>query len=214
MPTQEWPQLTALLAGDPNLSSFSPAFISALAEQLDEVLREERPERLAGLEQQLLAWNKWLLRHAPPAVRAGLRSDQENDVAWAAMLGKAGLAAELATQARSHRVDDTFLGLLEDRRFKPYLAALRHKPQTGVELAEACQETEETVSRKLKYLREQGFISSRSNGRHMVHRLTAAVKAALEQAEPLKKPALPSNIAELFPVSDGFKVRKKFGKAA
>jgi DNA-binding transcriptional ArsR family regulator len=214
MPTQEWPLLASLLAGNPDLSSFSPAFISALAEQLDEALRDERPDRLAGLAQQLLEWHKWLLRHAPPAVRAALRTEQDSDVTWAAMLGKAGLAAELVAQARSHRVDDAFLGLLEDRRFQPYLAALRHKPQTGVELAETCQETPETVSRKLKYLREHGFISSVSNGRHMVHRLGAAVKAALDQTEPPKKPAEPSNIAELFPVSDGFKARKHFDKAA
>jgi DNA-binding transcriptional ArsR family regulator len=69
--------------------------------------------------------------------------------------------------------------------YKPYIDALASKDLNGKELAETCGEAEETVSRKLKQLRELGITEFRREGTRFYNFLTPAARSVLSESKPL-----------------------------
>jgi DNA-binding transcriptional ArsR family regulator len=73
--------------------------------------------------------------------------------------------------------------------YAPYVKALARDDHTGTQLAQICGVTTETVSRKLKFLRDLGITDFRREGTSFVNFLTPAAQAVAGEFIEQQKPA-------------------------
>jgi DNA-binding transcriptional ArsR family regulator len=117
---------------------------------------------------------------APPRAQDAARRLGDADASAAYLLGQTAFAHLIAARTFDLRVDDQFLRVLQDKRYKPYLHALLAGPKDGTTLARAAGEAKETVSRKLAVLRGRGAIFSRRDGTTVVNSLSPPAAAFLQ----------------------------------
>ncbi|HKS15012.1 MAG TPA: helix-turn-helix domain-containing protein [Pseudomonas sp.] len=96
-------------------------------------------------------------------------------------IGQLNLAQLLAAQSLDRRVSSEFTEALTDRAHESYLKALLEAPKTNKELSITVGQAEETVSRKLKRLRELGIVYSKKVGTAVINSITAPGKQSLEE---------------------------------
>ncbi len=165
--------------------------MSAMVERLDEALLSPSRAQLDALAEQFTGLFEQLVKITPPDIAlAALQSNQpESPERIGYTLGQVGFAQLLAAQAAARRVDDSFAPLLNDSRYKPYVDLLAENELTGKELAARTAEVEETVSRKLRFLREQGITEFRREGTRLFNFLTPAAQSIISE----RKAALREN---------------------
>lgn len=165
-------------------SDLPTGFVTAIAERLDETLNAAQREPLETLQEQLHGLFLRLMALAPETASAAVRLTANSGKAEQAayMLGQISFAQLIAAQAVERRVSDEFAQFLQDGRYQPYVAALSKKACTGKELADLCNEAVETVSRKLKILRELGIAEHRREGTSFNNYLTPAARALVENS--------------------------------
>jgi len=94
-------------------------------------------------------------------------------------MGQLDLAQLLAAQSLDRRVSSEFTEALTERANLSYLKALWESPRTNKELSITVGQAEETVSRKLKRLRELGIVYSKKVGTAVMNSITASAKQSL-----------------------------------
>lgn len=185
MSIHHWQLLEEVQASLKQPSDLPGGILYAIAERLDEAISAPSRAPLEALEPQLAGLFAHLLKIAPEAainaVRLAASSGEAEQAAYT--LGQISFAQLLAAQARERRVGDDFEQLLRDSRYKTYVDALAIKDYTGVELAEICGERVETVSRKLKQLRELGITEFRREGTSYYNFLTPAARSLMPENE-------------------------------
>jgi DNA-binding transcriptional ArsR family regulator len=153
-------------------------FFMALAERLEEAVSAPTYEPLDELKSQLSDFVRVLLQRSPGAVRDAIVSRIEGDEASAYRLGHVAFAQLFAAQAANRRADDGFVSDLQKDAYASYVQALFAEDRTGQALAEITGERAETVSRKLKVLRDMGAVDYRRDGTSFYNFLTPAARAA------------------------------------
>lgn len=183
MSNENWQLLQDIQRTLTQTSDLPNGLLSAIAERLDEAIGGESRAPLDALAAQLGALFEQLLRLAPDAAVLAVRQAPASGAAEAAAytLGQVSFAQLLAAQAAERRVNDDFHLLLQDSRYKTYVEALAKKDMTGKELAALGEERVETVSRKLKLLREQGVADFRREGTCFYNFLTPAARSLVPE---------------------------------
>lgn len=95
------------------------------------------------------------------------------------VMGQLSLAQSLISSMCYKRADDTFVPTLLQRKYRDIVKHLLAKDMTGVDLARLTKSTPETISRKMRVLREMGAADFRKDGTHTVNFLTHVAKAVL-----------------------------------
>jgi DNA-binding transcriptional ArsR family regulator len=157
-------------------SDLPPEVFQVIAEHLEDAISATANPTLKSLSVQLGELFRELLRKVPDeAAKAVVGSFEAETVGRAAFtLGQLNFAHLLASQAAEHSVGDEFLNAIRDLRYVRYVEALFKRDLTGKELAEIAKDRTETVSRKLKFLRDLGVTDFRREGTSFINFLTPA----------------------------------------
>ncbi|MBZ7925045.1 helix-turn-helix domain-containing protein [Ensifer adhaerens] len=177
MSVEQWSLLRQVAEIAKHASEIPSGFYSALATRLEEMLAEGSRERLLALNEQLSSLFKGYLKEADPRIVEAIRGTggMDSDAAIAYALGQLSFAQMIAGQAGNRRVDERFAEVVKENA--DLVNALADGDKTGVELAAATGLRVETVSRKLKLLREIGALDFHREGTSLINFLTPAAKA-------------------------------------
>jgi hypothetical protein len=181
MSNDHWVLLESLQQSLNKCSDLPPEIMLELADRLEEAISASANKPLQALSEQLIALFNKLLHLAPvPAADAAYGSAlPDSDESAAYLLGQVSFAQLLASQTMLNRASDEFMAVMQDHRYEQYIKALAVKDCSGVDLAGLTGERTETVSRKLKDLRELGIADFYREGNKALNFLTPAAQAAL-----------------------------------
>ena len=184
MSNDHWVLLDSLQESINSCDDLPPEILLELADRLEEAISASSNKPLQTLSEQLIALFNKLLHLAPvQAANAAYGSAPDDSTESAAyLLGQVSFAQLLASQTLLNRVDDKFMLVMQDHRYAPLIKALAAKECSGVELAELTGHEPETVSRKLKELRELGITDFYREGNKVLNFLTPAAQAALPES--------------------------------
>lgn len=195
--------IARLLEREKNLPELSQGALMTIAQRLEYSMLEANQsasKEFAGYLHELFAF---LMSKAAPDVRRAVRATSNSDASLrqAFSLGQVSLAQALAAQFAEKREVDDFQQKLNDVRYISYVQALAKSDLSGVDLAKQVNACDETVSRKLKDLRELGITDFRREGRLVVNFLTPAARAVMAMCvhpvQPDPMPVKVSNIVRL-----------------
>lgn len=180
MTIKTWPALAELVQAlekeDPR--GLKPAVFDALADRLEAALAAGDNQALEEASKNLEDIARQWMAAGSDAARKAMRGDHDSDPQLTSLViaGRLAFAQTLASRVLDKRADDTFYAIFTDGRYQPYVCALMSGPKSGRELADMVEETEETVSRKLKILERQGVVRRRKNGQVTINLLTPAAR--------------------------------------
>lgn len=177
------PLLENIILEAKNIKEMDEAMVAGIAERLEEAISSSSRAPLQVLGVQLVSVFNKLLRMAPPSVVKAVRNSDiiESPEAISYLIGQIGFAQRLAAEAFERRADDEFSQIIFDHRYQKYITALYEDEHTGIELARISQECEETVSRKLKKLRELGITDFRREGTKLLNFLTPSAESLMNE---------------------------------
>lgn len=187
MKAHTWALLDRICASLNGPGDVPPGLMPGMATRLEEAIVSPSPDHIKTLAQQLTGLVQALLRTSPPEIGRAAQGEGDAHFRAAYTLGQVSFAQRLASQVTEKRADRRFLAAMTKPRYRAYVVALSRRDMTGRELADACKETQETVSRKLKVLRGLGIADFRREGTSFVNFLTPAARAAcpsLAEASP------------------------------
>lgn len=181
MSGEQWELLESIQKKLNEVSDLPPGIMMAIADHLEEAISASSRKPLKALSDQLQELFNLLLRLAPHAAVNAIRNPaiRRTSEYAAFTLGQISFAQLLAAQTSEHRADDNFLATVRDYRYEKYINALYQRDYTGVELSRVGNERVETVSRKLKDLRELGITDFRREGNRIVNFLTPAARSVV-----------------------------------
>lgn len=182
-------RIQATLKGPNDLTT---ELLIGLANRLEEAIADRSREALDNLKLQLSDALRWAVRTAPKAAAdtaAGRAPSIELEAAY--MLGQLGFAQMLAAQVAERRPSTEALEGLRSAPYAPYLRALATHELTGSDLAEIVGERVETVSRKLRAMRDLGLVEARREGVNIFNSLSPFARAAIEDAGGIPEPETP-----------------------
>ena len=199
MTATQWTLLTRLLEEGVNAETLPANLESVIVERLDEALAAPGRAELDSLKAALADFFTSLVQRAPSDAAQAVRGDSKaSGAATAAFrLGQIAFAQHLAAQTAERRADDRFVQIIEDPSYSAYWPALMSGERTGQELAARVDERPETVSRKLKVLRELGVTDTHRQGVSIYNFLTPAARAALESSAVAEAPQRESSKVRL-----------------
>ncbi|WP_085032744.1 helix-turn-helix domain-containing protein [Ensifer aridi] len=174
---KEWTLLKRLSQSVADASELPPGVFAAIATRLEEAIADGSREELMSMDEQLSAFLKAYLSKAKGELAGAVRgaANCDTDTAAAYVLGQISFAQLLAGQAGNRRVEEHFANLVEEHG--DIVRALFARDLTGLQLAEATGLRPETISRKLKLLREAGISDFYREGTSLFNFLTPAAKA-------------------------------------
>lgn len=165
----------------------TPAVVAGFSIRIEDALVSKQRAQLEQLHADLVVVVRKFASQLPPAVLSELRDDNSSsEFRGVYELGQASFAQTIVAHATSKRSHDSFSDELHGK-YRRYVEALSHKELTGVQLAEMTGEAVETVSRKLKYLREVGISEWRREGQTVLNFLTPAAIAAFSPDDVLPR---------------------------
>lgn len=158
-------------------ANLPPGLFSAIASRLEEALVDGSREALLAMDQNLSMFLKTYVTRSNKAVGDAIRQVKgaDEDILAAFALGQISFAQLLAAQAGNRRADDAFEAIVKEN--STIVLALLDKDLAGLELADATGLRPETVSRKIKVLRDQGITDFYREGTSLLNFLTPAAKA-------------------------------------
>lgn len=164
------------------ISDLPPEVVFVIADRIEAAISSSTRSRLKDLSSQLAGLFNKLLRAAPSEAVAEIRRSTPSDSSeYAAyMLGQISFAQLLTAQSFERRANDDFITIIHDPRYNNYITALYHQDHTGVDLARINSEVVETVSRKLKRLRELGITDFRREGNRITNFLTPTARSLIK----------------------------------
>jgi len=170
------------LAGGIESLNLPSKVASLLATRIEEALADPRSEPLNALQEQLRQILSVAFGHAPEAVVANIRgrTAHPSDSGIAYDLGQLSFAQSLTSRAWEKRADDAFFDAIRSETARSIVRALYLRPLSSSDLASEINERPETVSRKLKRLRELGICDFRREGTVVINFLTPAAQSVAD----------------------------------
>lgn len=164
------------------LALLSAKRANALAHDVAEALSQGGRSHAEGLALKLQTLLSQLRPHLDPTVLRELRDANRvvGPLAQAYGLGQLVFAQLLTANAASASADDNFEDILKGAKYAAYVRALLGTERTSAELRNIVDEREETVSRKLRDLRELGAADFRRDGREVINFLTPLAQEVAE----------------------------------
>lgn len=183
MSTDQWNLLRKISETTESAADLPSGLYSAIATRLEEAITEGSREQLIAMNEQLAAFLKTYLqrsgRKVTEAVRGG--ADRDDDASAAYALGQISFAQLLAGQVGNRRIDERFATVIQENA--EIVKSLLERDKTGLELAEATGLRPETISRKVKTLRELGILDYHRDGTSLFNFLTPAARVIASTLE-------------------------------
>lgn len=173
---------------DMPMEQLEPSYFSILSQMIQDCEGGTKAD-LGAFSQFLVKLVHDQLRAVSPEVRSAIigMENASPELRQAYVMGQLSLAQSVISSMFSRRADDTFVPTLLQRKYRDILKHLLAKDMTGVDLARLTNSTPETISRKLRLLREMGAADFRKDGTHTVNFLTHVAKAVLADNGVTKK---------------------------
>ncbi|MFK9080468.1 winged helix-turn-helix domain-containing protein [Pseudomonas neuropathica] len=154
---------------------------SIIASYLSDAINNRSRNQLAEISDDLAGLFKDSLRIAPAeVVDAVLGEDLDSVVRTSYELGQLSFSRLISSSILARRMDDGGEEVILDSTNKKYLCALYSNDLTNTELSDVTHQRVETVSRRVKKLRDLGFLDFRREGVNVVNFLTPFARATLE----------------------------------
>jgi DNA-binding transcriptional ArsR family regulator len=159
-----------------------PEHMAVIAGHLEAAVSAQSLENLQVLSDALAKLFNQAVRKAPSEAIAAVRNSPKADVAnrSAYMLGQISFAQLMASKVLVSRPSDEFDETLYDVAYVGYICKLNESSRTNTALSEMMGERVETVSRKIKKLRQLGITDFRRDGVHVINFLTPAAKFSFD----------------------------------
>lgn len=161
-----------------------PAISSVVATYLSDAIVNNSRAALAEISDDIIVLFQESIKTAPDGVVDAVFDEEDlGNVRSAFVLGQFSFAQLLAGALLSRRMDDSGADAFLDAVSRKYLCSLYHADSTNTELSELTGQRVETVSRRLKKLRELGLVDFRREGVTAVNFLTPFARATLEREQ-------------------------------
>lgn len=153
-----------------------PALFSAIVSRLEDSLASGSRDEVLSLERHLAAFLKAYTQKSSSKVIDALRyaSNADVDIAAAFALGQISLAQLIAAEAGNRRVGQEFEDVIKENSL--IVLCLLEKDRSGLDIAASTGLRPETISRKLKLLRDIGVVDFYREGTSLLNFLTPAAK--------------------------------------
>lgn len=181
--------IVRVLKGVDGVEQLSSTEIELLGEVIEDVISTKGSDHLVLDHQRILSLLERSFRSLPKETRAQF-GDQQSPASIAFKIGQIAFAQVLLGVAAKRRAPAAFSRYFVDEPYSSYVRALMQRDMTNTELANQLSVRQETVSRKLKDLREAGVIEFRKVGAACINFLTPAARAAAAD-RPSPSPQLP-----------------------
>lgn len=187
-PMSDWTLMKQLPKAFEAASQLPPGVFSAIATRIEDAIADGSREHLIEMQDQLSGLLKLYASRSGDEVIGALQGSASPDsaAATAYALGQINFAQLLTAQAGTRRVEAAFAMLVEDHG--DIVRMLLSRNMTGLELAEATGFRPETVSRKLKVMREAGISDYYREGTSLYNFLTPAAKALAPDLQSADEP--------------------------
>jgi len=149
------------------------ASFSNLATRLQRLLGSGSVDELREADKALLRLLDSRWQQLTPESKHAL-AEPDTPIARSFEAGKLSFASLMISLACSRRAPERFAVQMKRTAFAPYIAAMRSGEKSNAELSQLTGEADETVSRKLKLLREASITGFRKEGRTVLNHLTPA----------------------------------------
>lgn len=165
-----------------NPEDLKPEHMAVIAGHLEAAVSSHSLQELQVLSDALAKLFNQALRKAPADSITAVRNSPTADLAHRSsyMLGQISFAQLLASKVLISRPSDEFDTVLYDAAYVGYIYKLSEASRTNTALSEMLGERVETVSRKIKKLRELGITDFRKDGVHVINFLTPAAKYSFD----------------------------------
>lgn len=194
-------------------------FFAGLAERVESALLSPQRETLVELCDAVARLTDFHLNGASPSLSGSLGAesvpDLTKEINEALILGRLAFAQALLTQAVQKRVPGDVGALIKAQPYAPYMRALVEGERTNAELRDRYGEAAETVSRKLRILRDSGVTDFRKEGRRIVNFLTPTALAFIQaEASAERPPGAPAAVVGTAEPIDSARAAGDIAKAA
>ena len=160
----------------------NPAISSVVATYLSEAIINSSRSYLAEITDDVTALFQESVKVAPEeVVDAAFDEEALDGLRSAFMLGQFSFAQLISGLLLSRRIDDSGKEEMLDSVARKYLCSLYHADATNTQLAEITGYRVETVSRRLRKLRELGLVDYRREGVSVLNFLTPYARVMLEK---------------------------------
>lgn len=161
-----------------------PAIPSVVATYLSEAIVNSSRSALAEISDDITVLFQESIKIAPDVVIDAVFDENDlGSVRSAFILGQFSFAQLISGALLSRRMDDSGADVFLDSVSRKYLCFLYHADSTNTELSEITGQRVETVSRRLKKLRELGLVDFRREGVTVINFLTPFARLTLEKEQ-------------------------------
>ena len=168
-------------SGEPGGDGLSSGDVAAICDVLEEASARPDRNQLKLASDALERGFRALLAGAPKSAQQAVIGGQSGSAERAAFdLGQINFAQAFAAQAYERRADGDFAAVIVNSQYEQLIRALAERPMSGVDLATRLATTVETISRKLRDLREKGIADYRQEGTHRMNFLTPPAASVVQ----------------------------------
>lgn len=181
--------LDKLLANVETPNMLKAEHMSALATQIESAISSPTQLKLNSMSLRLITLFNNLLKTVSPEVLSAIRNSSSIDsqARSSYMMGQLSFAQVLVSKTLSLRPEDDFFEIMYDKGYVRYIAGMLSGPLSNTELSEVSGERVETVSRKIKKLRQLGICDFRREGVSVLNFLTPPAKFSIDPSRLPKK---------------------------
>lgn len=160
-----------------------------IADFLESAMLSPTRDGLEQISDELVRLFEASIQRAPKTAVDSILNDEPSNTSERAsyMLGQISFAQLMASSALEHKLSKKFLDAMADSINLKYLAELVESEKTNVELSERVGQTVESVSRRLKRLRELGITDFRRNGVNVLNFMTPPALSLFNELHPRSK---------------------------
>ncbi len=166
------------------------AFFLSLAQRIERAITGASRQPLQALSIKLNEAFDYSYSLAADETRKFLRDQIPGPILQAYRLGQLNYAQSIVSKAVDRRVSDQFLAELRKDKFKDIIKLLWHDELKCGALASATGESDESISRKLRSLREVGVTDFWREGTSIYNFLTPAARALVPDEYKVVTPVL------------------------
>lgn len=172
------------IASDPSGAlGLSSSIGVVMADYVEGALGSSSRARSYDVECALVKLFHESLKRCPDDVVLAIQGDEEasEEARAAYLMGHISFAQSLVSQNLSHKVCDEFKAAVLSNINISYVRALFVEDLTNTKLMKFVDKTEESISRRLKKLREWGITDCRKQGTSVINFLTPAARNIFEE---------------------------------
>lgn len=203
------------MASDPSgVLGLSPGIGAVMTDYVEGILASSSSSRSRELEAALVDLFYISLKRCPSDVVLAIQgvNDATEASRAAYLMGHISFAQSLVSQNLSHKVCSDFKAAVVHDVNIDYVRALYSRDMTNKELVAVVGKVEESVSRRLKKLREWGITEYRKQGTSVINFLTPAARKIFEGIDGDELDHAPRVSASLIPANALRLIKEKTGE--